>query len=174
MPRGPMCCHGPPIWVIKGESSSLPPADFSVHCRADEGARAEGHRQFEAWCWEVKQRWGGCWRAGWLDPEAVHSPEPKWKTQISLCCFSSPSDDGPFNHNRVYIPEMFPCLLQGNKTSFPIPPFQPDHPVENETEPYVFNGSLYNEQMLKKRFCAKVTGRSVFLNVIGQGFVMSS
>lgn len=65
------------------------PVGFSVHWWADEGAREEGHRQFEAWHWEVKQRWGGCWRAGWLHPPAVHFPEPKRRHRSAHAAFLS-------------------------------------------------------------------------------------
>ena len=80
----PPNCTGPPICLVLGGSSARTPAVFRVHCCADEGATTEGRGQLEALGWEVKQRWGGCWMAGWAGPLAVHFPGPRGDRHIRL------------------------------------------------------------------------------------------
>lgn len=79
----PLNCTGPPICLVLGGSSAHTPAVFSVHCWADEEATTEGRRQLGALGWEVKQRLGGCWMAGWTGPLVVHFLEPRrrWRDQ---------------------------------------------------------------------------------------------
>lgn len=94
MPHSPVSGTDPTHLFDKSRVLLTPHAGLSVRCWANVGARAEGHRQFEAWCWEVKQRWGGCWRAGWLDPQAVHFPEPKRKHASVYADFLSSVKNG--------------------------------------------------------------------------------
>lgn len=70
-------CTGPPICLFLWGSTARTPAVFRVHCWADEGATTEGRRQLEVLGWEVKQRLGGCWMAGWTGPLVVHFQGPK-------------------------------------------------------------------------------------------------
>lgn len=139
MPHGLMCCNDPPICATKvGSSSHTAPVGFSVHWWADEGARAEGHRQFEAWHWEVKQRWAGRWTTGWLHPQAVHLSEPKRRHRSALAAFlSSMVMDSSFT-TMFTCQKCFLVSCEAIKYLAWFPPFQTDHPVQNYTKPSVF------------------------------------